>query len=244
MSIPPPLLQLENVHKSYGGAVTVEVLHGIDLTLDEGDFVALIGPSGSGKSTLLNQIGLLDRPTEGHIFIEGRAVEELDDGAITELRGIKLGFIFQSHHLLPGLSVIENVMLPAASVGGGFRDAMRPSAQALLDAVGLDEWSDAWPRQLSGGMQQRVAVARALMNEPRLVLADEPTGNLDTESSDQVFQLLRERNERSDTAFLVVTHNSELARRCDRIIELVDGRVVYDGPPPPVGDPPGERQPG
>ncbi len=196
-----------------------------------GEFAALIGPSGSGKSTLLNQIGLLDRPTEGQIFIEGKATEDLDDHALTALRGKKLGFIFQSHHLLPGLEVIENVMLPAAGVEGGFRESMRPPAQALLDAVGLGEWSDAWPRQLSGGMQQRVAVARALMNDPRLVLADEPTGNLDTESSDQVFQLLRRRNEENQTAFLVVTHNHELARRCDRVIELVDGRVVYDGAP-------------
>jgi len=231
MSATPELLKLDGVHKSYGDGVTTEILHGIDLSIGEGELVALVGPSGSGKSTLLNLIGLLDRPTQGRIAIEGRAVENLDDHALTALRGEKLGFIFQSHHLLPGLSVIENVMLPSAAARGGFQASMKAPARTLLDAMGLGDWAEAWPRQLSGGMQQRVAVARALMNDPPLVLADEPTGNLDTETSDQVFDVLRRQNAESSTAFLIVTHDWDLARRCEHMIELVDGAVVYEGPP-------------
>ncbi|HET6415729.1 MAG TPA: ABC transporter ATP-binding protein, partial [Polyangiales bacterium] len=181
--------------------------------------------------TLLNIIGLLDRPTQGRMLIEGRTVEELDERALTDLRGEKLGFIFQSHHLLPGLSVIENVMLPSAAAEGAFRATMKPRARALLDSMGLGKWAEAWPRQLSGGMQQRVAVARALMNDPPLVLADEPTGNLDTQTSDQVMELLLERNAKTATAFLIVTHDRHLAERCERVIELVDGVIVFDGPP-------------
>ena len=162
MNSPHQLLHLEGVRKSYVDGVTTEVLHGIDLSIGQGELVALIGPSGSGKSTLLNLIGLLDRPTQGRILIQGQPVENMGDQALTALRGQKLGFIFQSHHLLPGLSVIENVMLPTAAVRGGFRVAMKTRARELLDAMGLGDWADAWPRQLSGGRQQRVAVARAL----------------------------------------------------------------------------------
>jgi len=231
MTMTPPLLELEGVRKSYGNGVTTEILHGIDLSIRQGDLVALIGPSGSGKSTLLNLIGLLDRPTRGRIAIEGQAAEHLDDRALTALRGDKLGFIFQAHHLLPGLTVLENVMLPSAASRGGFHPSMRAPAEALLSGMGLGDWVDAWPRQLSGGMQQRVAVARALINDPPLVLADEPTGNLDTATSKQVVDLLRERNAESAAAFLIVTHDPALARRCDRVVELVDGMVVYDGAP-------------
>ncbi len=231
MTDPSPLLELEGVRKSYGDGVTTEVLHGIDLSIGEGELVALIGPSGSGKSTLLNLIGLLDRPTSGRIAIDGLPAEGLDDRELTELRGRKLGFIFQSHHLLPGLTVLENVMLPSAAFRGGFSADLEGPASELLTAMNLGDWVDAWPRQLSGGMQQRVAVARALMNDPPLVLADEPTGNLDTETSEQVFALLRERNVERETTFLIVTHNPSIARRCERVIELVDGAVVYEGPP-------------
>jgi lipoprotein-releasing system ATP-binding protein len=229
-----PLLHLVGVTKSFGEEVVVEVLHGIDLTLERGELAALMGPSGSGKSTLLNLLGLLDRPTKGTLEVLGRDISALDDGALTELRGNALGFIFQFHHLIPALTVLENVMMPAAAVSGGFEEAMRPKALALLEAMGLGDQGERWPRQLSGGMQQRVAVARALMNDPPLVLADEPTGNLDTETSDQVVELLKERNRERGTAFLIVTHDASLAARCDRVLKLVDGRLVGDGPPDAV----------
>lgn len=226
------LLSLRGVRKSFAdGEVNVEVLHGIDLELRTGEMTALIGPSGSGKSTLLNQIGLLDRPTAGSIELLGQEIGNLDDAALTALRGRSLGFIFQAHHLLPALNVIENVMMPAAAIHGGFARHMIPRAQSLLDAVGLGDRADSYPKQLSGGMQQRVAVARSLMNEPALVLADEPTGNLDTESSDRVFELLTRRNEDKQTSFLIVTHSHELARRCRRVIRIVDGQIEGDGPP-------------
>ena len=228
------LLELEGVTKSFGDEVVVEVLHGIDLTLERGELAALIGPSGSGKSTLLNLLGLLDRATAGTLRLLGRDVATLDDAALTALRGESLGFIFQFHHLIPALSVVENVMMPAAAVNGGFTASMRPKAEELLEAVGIGERADSWPRELSGGMQQRVAVARALMNDPPLVLADEPTGNLDTETSDQVFELLQRFNAESGTGFLIVTHDPDLAGRCDRVLQLVDGRLVADGPPDEV----------
>jgi lipoprotein-releasing system ATP-binding protein len=225
------ILELQGIRKSYTDGVTTEILHGIDLSMKKGELVALVGPSGSGKSNLLNIIGLLDCPTQGRMLIDGQAVDELDERTLTILRGKKLGFIFQSHHLLPGLSVIENVMLPSAAAQGGFRAATKPRARALLDSMGIGKWAEAWPRQLSGGMQQRVAVARALMNDPPLVLADEPTGNLDTQTSEQVMELLLEQNAKTATAFLIVTHDRHLAERCERVIELVDGAVVFDGAP-------------
>ena len=233
------ILALEGVKKRFGDEVVVEVLHGIDLELRRGEMTALIGPSGSGKSTLLNLLGLLDRASEGSLKLLGQDVAQLDDTKLTALRGNALGFIFQFHHLIPALNVLENVMLPAAAIAGGFDVAkMRPKAEALLTAVGLGERCESWPRELSGGMQQRVAIARALMNEPPLVLADEPTGNLDTETSDQVFALLRQRNADEGTSFLIVTHDPSLARRCERVIKLVDGRLVADGPPDDVLGPP------
>ncbi len=226
------LLALSGVRRSFGeGALAVEVLRGIDVRIEPGEMVALIGPSGSGKSTLLNIMGLLDRATSGEVEVGGRAVTKLDDEGLTQLRGEALGFIFQFHHLIDALSVLENVMMPSAALAGGFTGAMEPKARALLEAVGLGDRTGAWPRELSGGMQQRVAIARALMNDPPLVLADEPTGNLDTATSDQVFRLLEARNREQGTAFLIVTHDPSLARRCRRVLQLVDGSLVADGPP-------------
>lgn len=230
-----PLVELRGVHKGFGeGEARVEVLHGIDLVVRAGEMVALIGPSGSGKSTLLNLIGLLDRASAGTLQIRGQDVAELNDAALTLLRGETLGFVFQFHHLLPGLSVIENVMLPAASLAGRLHDGLRPRAEELLAHVGLAGQADRKARKLSGGMQQRVAVARALMNQPPLVFADEPTGNLDTESSDLVMELLLDWNERHGTTFLIVTHDVSVARRCRRVLRMVDGRLTADGPPDEV----------
>jgi len=220
-----PLLELEGIRKSYGDGVTTEVLHGIDLSVRQGDLVALVGPSGSGKSTLLNLIGLLDRPTQGRIAISGQAAEQLDDRALTALRGQKLGFIFQSHHLLPGLSVLENVMLPGAALRGGFHKSLEAPAVELLSAMGLGDWTDAWPRQLSGGMQQRVAVARALMNDPPLVLADEPTGNLDDDAAESVLALLDRLVRQHGGTMLIATHSQRVAEFCDTTLFLSGGHI-------------------
>ncbi|UCV13891.1 ABC transporter ATP-binding protein [Quatrionicoccus australiensis] len=222
-----PVLDLRAVRKSYaaGTPLEVEVLHGIDLQLQEGEFAALIGPSGSGKSTLLNLIGLLDRPSSGRLAIDGQATGELDDAALTRLRGRRIGFVFQHHLLIPAFTARENVMMPLLIERGRPDDDMRRRASALLEQVGLGEHMDKLANRLSGGQQQRVAIARALVMQPALVLADEPTGNLDTHSADGVFALMREINQAARTTFLIVTHDPRLAARCDRIIELVDGSL-------------------
>ena len=223
-----PIVELSGVRKTYGVGTPVEaeVLHGIDLRLEPGEFVALVGPSGSGKSTLLNLIGLLERPTSGVLRIGGRDTTTLDEAELTGLRGRSIGFVFQFHHLLPGFSALENVLMPAIIERGvaGPDDLRR--ARELLARVGLAEAQHKRPSQLSGGMQQRVAVARALALSPRLVLADEPTGNLDTHSANEIFELLLEFNRETGAACLVVTHDPSLAARCQRRIEIVDGRVV------------------
>jgi lipoprotein-releasing system ATP-binding protein len=225
-----PTLELSGVRKSYGVGTPVEaeVLHGVDLLVRRGEFAALIGPSGSGKTTLLNLIGLLDRPTAGTVRLSGVDAGALDEAATTALRGSAIGFVFQYHYLLPAFTALENVMMPILAARGRADDAMRATAAALLDRVGLSPWRDHKASDISGGQQQRVAIARALAMNPALVLADEPSGNLDTENADAVFDLLRNVNEASQTTFLIVTHDPRLAARCDRIVELVDGRIVSD----------------
>ena len=204
-----------------------EELHGVSLRIGRGEFAALIGPSGSGKSTLLNIIGLLERMTTGSYRIEGVEAAGLDDAALTLRRRSTLGFVFQFHHLLPAFSALENVTLPALMREGRITPAQRERARAVLAAVGLSDAMSKRPGELSGGMQQRVAIARALVLEPPLVLADEPTGNLDTASSDEVFALMRRMHAQLHTSFLIVTHDPRLAARCDRVLELVDGRLVH-----------------
>lgn len=225
-----PLIQLQGLGKVYnpGQPAEVAVLKGLDLSLAHGEFAALIGPSGSGKSTLLNVLGLLERPSSGQYLLDGRAVQDLDDRALTQARQSTLGFVFQFHHLLPAFTALENVCLPGLARDGHVNSALRERGRALLDAVGLGHVMDRPSKQLSGGMQQRVAIARALVLEPALVLADEPTGNLDTASSDEVFALLRRMHAEVGTAFLVVTHDPRLAARCDRVIEMVDGMIASD----------------
>ncbi|HEX6316748.1 MAG TPA: ABC transporter ATP-binding protein [Gemmatimonadaceae bacterium] len=225
---PFELLQLEGVTKDFGTSVVTHVLRGIDLAVEPGEFLALTGPSGSGKTTLLNLIGLLDRPTGGTITFQGMDVSELSEAETTLVRGRGIGFVFQFHYLIPAFTAIENVMLPLLSDRGSRDPEMEDRAGGLLDEVGLSDRADYRVTNLSGGQQQRVALARALVMRPELILADEPTGNLDTESSEQVFQLLREFNERYRTAFVIVTHDDQLASRCDRIVHLVDGRVDSD----------------
>lgn len=228
------LVVLTDLRKRYnvGQPNEAEVLHGLNLHLATGEFAALIGPSGSGKSTLLNVLGLLEPATSGRYVLDGQSVTELDDEALTRLRRDTLGFVFQFHHLLPAFTALENVLMPVLARDGRIGPRERERARSLLDAVGLAQAMDRMPGALSGGMQQRVAMARALMLEPKLVLADEPTGNLDTASSSEVFALMRRIHEQVATTFLVVTHDPRLAARCDRVIELVDGRVASDGAPP------------
>jgi lipoprotein-releasing system ATP-binding protein len=222
------VLRLEGVRKSFGVGtdVEIEVLHGIDMELQHGEFCALIGPSGSGKSTLLNIIGLLDRPTCGRLLIDGQDTTVMDDEALTRLRGKHIGFVFQYHHLISAFTALENVMMPML-VGRGFPDhAMRERAASLLGQVGLERFMNNMANNMSGGQQQRVAIARALAMSPSLVLADEPTGNLDTKSADAVFELMRETNRTTGASVLLITHNLELARRADRIVEVVDGQIT------------------
>ncbi len=225
---PGPVLQLRGVRKSYAVGLPneTEVLHGIDLDLQRGDFCAVMGPSGSGKSTLLNIIGLLDRPTSGTVTIGGLLTATLDDNALTRVRGRKIGFVFQHHHLLTAFTSLENVMMPMMGDAGFPSDEMTSRAAELLDNVGLTPWRDRLVGQLSGGQQQRVAVARSLAMRPALLLADEPTGNLDSKSADVVFALLRDASVSFGTTVLFVTHNQELADRCDRTIDVIDGLVV------------------
>lgn len=222
-----PVVQLRNVRKSYAVGLPneTEVLHGIDLDLQPGDFCAVMGPSGSGKSTLLNIIGLLDRPTVGSVAIGGVLTAGLDDDALTRLRGHKIGFVFQHHHLLTAFTALENVMLPMLGDARFPNAGMASRAAELLASVGLTPVRDRPVGQLSGGQQQRVAVARALAMSPSLLLADEPTGNLDTTSADVVFALLREASVAEGMTVLFVTHNPALADRCDRTIDVIDGRV-------------------
>jgi lipoprotein-releasing system ATP-binding protein len=225
----PEVLRLDGVVKDFGREVVVRVLHGVSLTVRRGEFTALVGPSGSGKSTLLNLMGLLDRPTAGRIEVSGQDTSALDDDALAQHRGRTLGFVFQFHHLLPAFSARENVMMPLLATRRP-EPWMVTRADELLAAVGLTGHGAKRPGQLSGGQQQRVAIARALAPRPTLVLADEPTGNLDTQTADEVFASLRRFNVEHGIAFLVVTHDPRLADRCDRIVELVDGRIVADHP--------------
>jgi len=224
------LIALKGVYKSYnlGLPSQAEVLHGIDVQIGRGEFVALMGPSGSGKSTLLNILGLLEPMTDGSYCLQGQEMRGLDDAALTLRRRQTLGFVFQFHHLLPAFSALENVTLPLRMLHGSVNAAQRQHALDLLAQVGLAGAERKRPGELSGGMQQRVAIARAVVLNPPLVLADEPTGNLDQASSAEVFALLRRLHAEQGTSFVVVTHDAHLAQRCDRLLELVDGRIARD----------------
>lgn len=220
-----PILQLKQIRKSYniGTSIETEILHGIDIELSAGSFSALTGPSGSGKSTLLNIIGLLEPPTSGELMIAGQSTQNISDDQLTKLRGLNIGFVFQFHHLLPAFNALENVMMPSIIHQQLEKNKAERRAQQLLNAVGLASATQKKPNELSGGMQQRVAIARALMLNPPLVLADEPTGNLDTHSADDIFKLLERINQTEGISFLIVTHDMKLAQRCSSRFHLVDG---------------------
>lgn len=222
------VLKLEHLNRIYGeGNAQNHVLKDVSFTLKSGEFTALIGQSGSGKSTLLNLIGLLEQPTSGEIYLTGQKISQLHEQQRTKLRNHALGFVFQFHHLLSAFTAIENVMMPLKI--RGFADSkLKNRAQELLRKVGLQDFAHRYPTQLSGGQQQRVAIVRALMAQPALVLADEPTGNLDSQTADSIFDLLRQINQEDGTAFLIVTHDVNLANRCDRQLVLKDGALISD----------------
>ena len=224
------VLRLEGLRKVYnpGMPQEQEVLRGIDLRLVRGELTALIGPSGSGKSTLLNVIGLLDSPSAGELYLLGRPTRDLNDEARTRLRNESIGFVFQFHHLISAFSVLDNVLMPLMIRHGKPSAEDVQLAEQLLTQVGLEGFAGKRAGQLSGGQQQRVAIARALITRPPLLLADEPTGNLDTRTAEQVFELFREINREFGCAVLVVTHDPRLSANCRRSIELVDGKIVRD----------------
>ena len=224
----PPIVRIENLVKNYYmGTVTVNVLKGLNLRFDEGDFVALMGPSGSGKSTLLNVLGCLDRPTSGHYYLGDTDVSAMNDDQLSEVRCTYLGFIFQSYNLLPQYTVVENIELPLLYQGVKLTPETKQRCIALAEMVGLAERLDHRPLQLSGGQQQRVAIARSLVNDPHVILGDEPTGNLDTKTSVEIMQMLRRLNGAGKT-IIMVTHENDIAEWARRVVRLRDGRVESD----------------
>lgn len=221
-----PLIQVEHVRKVYGvGEIQVAALDGVSLEIEAGEYVAIMGPSGSGKSTLMNLLGCLDRPTEGRYILHGESVSELDKAQLAAIRNREIGFIFQSYNLLARTSALENVMLPLLySKNNGAVEARERRARETLIDVGLEDRMGHQPQELSGGQQQRVAIARALVNDPSLILADEPTGNLDSTSGSEIMELLDKLNEKGRT-IIMVTHDAEIAAHTERTIHLLDGKI-------------------
>lgn len=223
-----PMIELKQVTKEYGTDVKTKVLHGVDLTIEEGSFCSIIGQSGSGKSTLLNIIGTLDRPTEGEVFVGGKRTDQMKKRELAALRNETIGFIFQSHYLLPEFTALENVLVPYRIQHGSVPKEKQEYALELMELVGLEKVKNNLATKMSGGQQQRTAIARALMNEPKLVLADEPTGNLDSDTGESIYNLVRDINEKSKTTFVIITHDQRIAEKADRIIEIKDGRIAMD----------------
>ena len=223
-----PAVETIGLKKTYFGAVPLEVLHGIDVRIQPGEFVSVLGQSGSGKSTLLNCLGALDRPTEGQVIVAGEDLADLDDDELADLRNSQVGFVFQFHYLQAEFSCLENALMPVSIRKGEAAPEDVDRVSELLRRVGLGNRLSNPPSQLSGGEQQRTAIVRALANEPRLVLADEPTGNLDSKSSDKVFEVMREINQETGVAFVMVTHDDRLASRGDRILRIEDGLLTEE----------------
>lgn len=221
-----PVLELASIRKSFskGSSNKIEVLKGVDLQLFPGEIVALVAPSGAGKSTLLQIAGLLDKPLSGKIFIDGQEIQNKSDNQLTMIRRQEIGFVYQFHHLLPEFSSRENIDLPQLANGFPSKDAQRRSNE-LLDLVNLSNRSNHRPAELSGGEQQRIAICRALANKPKIILADEPTGNLDQNTTLSVFESLLKIVKKTNLAALIATHNLDLAKRMDRVVELIDGKI-------------------
>jgi lipoprotein-releasing system ATP-binding protein len=222
------LIEARNVSRVLPGIVPVTLVHDINLAVGTHEFVAVTGESGSGKSSLMYLLGLLDLPTEGDVFIRGKSTNNMSEEERARMRLVELGFVFQFHFLLPEFTLTDNVAMPMRALGALSSVEIRDRAEGLLESLGLADHMHKRPDQISGGQRQRVAVARALANEPAVILADEPTGNLDTKSTDQVFQILRDLVDKRGTTIVAVTHSMELAARMDRHVQLVDGRIVSD----------------
>ncbi len=221
------IIRTKGLSKIYMDGVEVRALDNVDLDIEKGEFLSIIGPSGSGKSTLLHMIGILDTPSSGSITIDGKVVTDMSEKERSKVRNEVLGFIFQYHHLMPDFNALENVMMPLL-IGGMKSKEAKKIASSLLEEVGLGDRMGHLPNQLSGGQAQRVAIARALANNPGIVIGDEPTGNLDTRSSDMIYDLLRKLNRDRGQTFILVTHDEDMAKKTDRIIRLVDGRISED----------------
>jgi lipoprotein-releasing system ATP-binding protein len=222
------VISLKNINKIYGNTVKTQVLYDVNLSFEEGTFNSIIGASGSGKSTLLNIMGTLDKPTEGEVFINGKRTDTMRKNELAELRNRTIGFIFQFHYLLPEFTALENVLLPNRIMNPKPTKADLERAQELLDLVGLTKVKNNLASNMSGGQQQRTAIARALMNNPRIILADEPTGNLDSDSTENIYNLMRDINKDLKTTFVVITHDRRIAEKADRIVEIKDGRISMD----------------
>ena len=222
------ILELKDIQKIYGEEIKTQVLFDINLAFAEGSFNSIIGQSGSGKSTLLNIMGTLDQPTSGEVIIGGTRTDRMSKRQLAILRNERIGFVFQFHHLLPEFTALENVLLPYEIKHGKVTEEIVKKAEAYMQLVGLEGVKDHMSTKMSGGQQQRTAIARALINEPKLILADEPTGNLDSDSTETIYELMRDINQEFGTTFIIITHDRKIAEKADRIIELKDGRVHMD----------------
>ncbi|MCR3761624.1 ABC transporter ATP-binding protein [Clostridium felsineum] len=222
------IIELKNVSKTYGRSIKTTVLHNVSLSFEEHSFNSIIGASGSGKSTILNIMGTLDKPSEGEVYIKGNRIDTMKKNSLAELRNKTIGFIFQFHYLLPEFTVLENVLMPYRIGKGKLNDKIIKRAEELLYLVGIDKVKNNMATNLSGGQQQRTAIARALLNNPDIVLADEPTGNLDSKSTESVYELLRDINKEYSTTFVIITHDNRIAEKTDRIINITDGKVDGD----------------
>ena len=222
------ILEIRNINKIYGTEIKNQVLHDVSFNVEAGSFNSIIGQSGSGKSTLLNIIGTLDKPTTGDVIINGKSTLVMNANQLAEYRNSMIGFVFQFHYLLPEFTALENVLIPYRIQHGKIDKAAREKADELMDLVGLNKVKNNLATKMSGGQQQRTAIARALMNKPKLILADEPTGNLDSDTAENIYQLMRSINEKYNTSFLIITHDQDIAQKADRIIEIKDGHIVLD----------------
>ena len=223
-----PVIEMNNIEKEYGEAVKTQILFDVNLSFKEGTFNSIIGESGSGKTTILNIMGTLDRPSRGEIIIDGVRTDSMNNKQLAELRNQKLGFIFQFHYLLPEFTALENVLMPYLISHKTVPAEIKRRADNIMYLVGIEKVKNNPAGRMSGGQQQRTAIARALINSPRIILADEPTGNLDSESTENVYSILRDINEKEKTTFVVITHDRRIAEKADRIVEIKDGRIYLD----------------